>query len=175
MKKLVMLLVGALVAVLGALPAAANGNGAQTFTTHIKNEPFTETDVVPCIEPELPAAIAGTIKSGVFHFTLEPGAEILGVDEEGFPIVEGEFHVTFTQTGTFTAVTTAGTFAGRFTFWGGFNSNGQNHVGTFTSALEGTTPTGKRFGASSVEHFNLSANQLPRVNEFLKLVCHGSG
>jgi hypothetical protein len=174
MKKLAIVLVGALVAAVAALPAAANGNGSQTVTSHVKNEPFTETDIVPCVEPELPAAITGTIKSGVFHLTLEPGAEIVGVDEEGFPIVEGQFHVTFTQTGTFTAVTALGTFQGHFTFWGGFNSNGQNHVGTFTSAIQGTTPTGERFGASSVEHFNVSANEPPRVNEFFKLVCHGS-
>ena len=96
------------------------------------------------------------------------------MDEEGFPIVEGQFHVTFTQTGTFTAVTALGTFQGHFTFWGGFNSNGQSHVGTFTFTLQGTTPTGERFGASSVEHFNVSANEPPRVNEFFKLVCHGS-
>jgi hypothetical protein len=78
----------------------------------------------------------------------------VGVDEEGFPIVEGQFHVTFTQTGTFTAVTALGTFQG--------------------TSRSGTTPTGERFGASSVEHFNVSANELPRVNEFFKLVCHGS-
>ena len=174
MSKLRSVLVALVVAAAAAAPAAANGNGAQTFTTHTKNEPFTETDVVPCVEPELPAAITGLITSGVFHFTLEPGAEIVGVDPDGFPIVEGEFHVTFTQTGRFTAVTAAGTFAGRFTFWGGFNSNGQSHAGTFTSSIQGTTPTGERFGASSVEHFNMSANQLPRVNEFIKLVCRGA-
>lgn len=174
MNKLASLLVGALVAAVAALPTAANGNGSQTVTSRVKNEPFAEIDIVPCLEPELPAAITGTIKSGVFHLTLEPGAEIVGVDEEGFPIVAGQFHVTFTQTGTFTAVTALGTFQGQFTFWGGFNGNGQNHVGTFASALQGTTPSGERFGASSVEHFNVSADELPRVNEFFKLVCHGS-
>lgn len=174
MEKLASVLVGALVAAVVALPAAANANGAQTFTFHVKNESFTETDVAPCVESEVPAAITGTVKSGVFHLTLEPGAEIVGVDEEGFPIVEGQFHVTFTQTGTFTAVTALGTFQGHFTVRGGFNSNGQSHVGTFTSAIQGTTPTGERFGASSVEHFNVSANELPGVNEFFKLVCHRS-
>lgn len=71
-------------------------------------------------------------------------------------------------------MTELGTFQGRFTFWGGFNSNGRNHVGTLTSAIQGTTPTGERFGASSAEHFNVSANEPPRANEFFKLVCHGS-
>ncbi len=174
MRKVAIVLLGALVAAVAALPAAANGNGAQTVTSHVTNEPFMETDIVPCSEPELPAAITGMIKSGVFHLTLEPGAEIVGVDQDGFLIVEGQFHVTFTQTGTFTAVTALGTFQGHFTFWGGFNSNGQNHVGTFTSAIHGTTSTGERFGASNVEHFNVSANELPRVNEFFKLVCHAS-
>jgi hypothetical protein len=37
-----------------------------------------------------------------------------------------------------------------------------------------TTPTGERFGVSRVEHFNISANEPPRVNEFFKLVCRGS-
>lgn len=174
MKKLAIVLVGIFVAAVAALPAAANGNGAQTFTSHIKNEPFTESDVVPCVEPELPAVITGTIKSGVEHFTLGPGAEIVGVDPDGVPIVEGSFHVTFTETGTFTAATAIGTFQGHFTFWGGFNSSAQNHIGTFTFAIQGTTPTGERFGASSVEHFNVSANEPPRANEFFKLVCRGS-
>jgi hypothetical protein len=62
MKKLAVVLIAVAVAALAVLPVAANGNGAQTFTTHIKNEPFTEADVVSCVEPELPAAISGTIK-----------------------------------------------------------------------------------------------------------------
>lgn len=152
MKKLAIVFVGALIAAVAALPAAANGNGAQTFTLHLKNESFTESDAVPCIEPELPAAISGTINSGVEHFTLGPGAEIVGEDPDGVPIVEGQFHVTFTQTGTFTAANALGTFQGRFTFWGGFNSNGQNHVGTFTFTIQGTTRrvNGSAQAASSI-------------------------
>jgi hypothetical protein len=75
---------------------------------------------------------------------------------EHFTVNDNGFHSTFTQTGTFAAVLDAGgTSAGRFTIWGGFNtdSTGQNANGTFT--FSGTVKSGVGAGTkwNSVSHF----------------------
>lgn len=176
-RRFLLALAVALVTGIVALPALANGNGAQTFTEHETNVTQTFADFVPCADGDIPALITTVTKSRVFHMTLEPGAEIVGTDPvTGEPIIVGEFHVTFTEVGTFEAVAAQGVFEGHFAIWGGFNNNGQNGAGTFTFEIEGFTPTGTQFGAHAVEHFNTSASTPPSTREFFHVACsHGGG
>jgi hypothetical protein len=52
---------------------------------------------------------------------------------------DGRSHETFTQTGTLTAVPldnpTLASYTGKFTIWGGFNTNGSTAEGTFTFSV----------------------------------------
>jgi len=106
----------------------------ETITRHNATETFHD---------ELPCVGSGTITltyNSVEHVTPN----------------DNGFHATFTQTGNFTAVLDAGgTSAGRFTIWGGFNTDntGQNANGTFT--FSGTVKSGVGAGTSwnSVSHF----------------------
>ncbi len=65
------------------------------------------------------------------------------------------FHATFTQTGTFSAVLDqGGTSSGRFTNWGGFNTDttGQQANGTFTFSLT------VKSGVGAGTHYNETAH-----------------
>ena len=84
---------------------------------------------------------------------------------------DGREHDTFTQTGTFEAVSleTGRTATGHFTVWGGFNANGKSVNGTFTFKINGAYDDGQRISVHSVDHF--SAIPTGAVFEWSK--CHG--
>jgi hypothetical protein len=131
------------IAVLAALLAAlvwpagtALADRAQPTTTTEHNATETFHDELPCV--------------GLAEITLTYN-EVEHVTENSTG-----FHFTFTQTGTFSAVLDAGgTSAGRFTIWGGGNSDltGERANGTFT--FSGTVKSGVGAGTSwnSVMHF----------------------
>lgn len=84
---------------------------------------------------------------------------------------DGRIHVTFTLTGTFTAVPLdpAGMEAsGHFTVWGGFNQNKKSANGTFTLNINGAFEDGTRISVHAVDHFNVT----PTGAEFFFSRCH---
>jgi hypothetical protein len=110
-----------------ASPAAARAT-SYTQTVHNVTEvlPPGPQSVIPCTGA--PATITVTY-NGVFHINSLPG---------------GEFWMTFTQTGTFTAVpldSTQPTLTGRFTIWGNFNLNERNQNSTFTFTVRASDGT----------------------------------
>ena len=147
--------VAVLLVLLTASSALAGGNGATSFTEteHGAVEEFV--DVVPCQE-DLGQFNLTLTYNGVFHQTIGPKSA----------------HFTFTQTGTFVAVSTGDgpTFTGHFTIWGGFNENNRNTNGTFTFSLHGTSSDGTKVKFNGVEHFSVSATGV--VNEFVIENCH---
>jgi hypothetical protein len=169
MRRIILLVSGALcVLTLSAVPALANGNGAETFTFHTHKQTFGPfVDVVPCANGDIPASIT-TVENSVIHVTVRPGGSFNPDTFEGT-----DFSVTGTFTGTFRAVTAAGTYAGHFTTWFGGAVNDKNAAFTATFSVHGRTPTGERFGGQFVEHFNSSASIPPHFNEFVKSHCTG--
>jgi hypothetical protein len=85
---------------------------------------------------------------------------------------DGRRHVTFTETGTFSASpkfdANLTDYTGKFTTWGGFNVNGTSAVGTFTFAVNGTGADGSTLSNHSVDHFQ----QLPTGIEREVFQCH---
>lgn len=129
-------LLAALVAALVLPTGAASAGPAQpsTETSHRVTETFH--DEVPCV--------------GVGEITITYNSVV------HFSQNDNGMHFTFTQTGTFSAVLDAGgTSAGRFTIWGGGNSDstGERANGTFT--FSGTVKSGVGAGTkwNSVSHF----------------------
>jgi hypothetical protein len=132
---------GGLVFTAGA--AAADGNGAQTFTQTFKNQTDTFVDFVPC--RDFQATITITY-NGVFHFTANKA---------------GDFWATGTMTGTVTAVpldSSNPSFRGHFTTWFGEADNKQNGVdhSTFTVHLTGSDGSTIRFHDTA--HFSTRAS-----------------
>lgn len=68
----------------------------------------------------------------------------------------GGLHVTFTQSGSFTAVPLDGSQSatGRFAVWGGFNQNASTATGTFTFNIQGKYADGTALSVHAVDHFN---------------------
>lgn len=144
-----------LVLSLSALPALAAGNGAVSITETEHNVTDQFTDVVPCLKDAGLFDITLTY-NGVEHVTIGPNSA----------------HFTFTQTGSFVAVSTTGdpTVTGHVAIWGGFNENSRNASGTFTFNLQGTTDDGTRVTFNGVEHFSVSASGIE--NSFSFENCH---
>lgn len=148
--------VAAILIMLTASTALANGNGAVSFTETEHNAVDQFQDVVPCQE-DLGTFDITITYNAVFHTTIGPKSA----------------HFTFTQTGTFVAVSTdpdGPTFTGHFTMWGGFNENNRNAGGTFTFSLHGTSSDGTTVKFNGVEHFSVSATGV--LNEFIIENCH---
>jgi opacity protein-like surface antigen len=129
-------LLAALVAALVLSAGAASAAPAQPVTTTEHHATEVIHDEVPCV--------------GVGEITLTYN-EVDHANETA-----NGFHFTFTQTGTFSAVLDdGGTSSGRFTIWGGGNSDptGERANGTFT--FSGTVRSGVGAGTSwnSVSHF----------------------
>jgi opacity protein-like surface antigen len=84
---------------------------------------------------------------------------------------DGRIHATFTQSGTFVAVSLEDpslTLTGHLAVWGGFNDNGKAVNGTFTFNINGTGSDGSRFHQNELEHFNTT----PTGMEFFFTRCH---
>ena len=149
----VVLLTGFLVLLAGPAYAAPT----TTTTTTTKGVVETFVDVVPTCEGGGPLYTITTTSNAIEHETT---------------FDDGRIHVTFTQTGTFTAVPledpSLPSYTGKFTTWGGFNANGSTMNGTFTFNVRGTGSDGSTFSNHNVEH----SNQRPdgTVHEFFR--CH---
>ncbi len=159
MKRIVLMVTVALVAAAimasSALPAFAEGKGAQTETLTLKNAKETFVDVVPCTNEE---AVISVIQNGVVHTTA---------------LANGTFHFTGTFTGTFTAETADKTYTGHFTVWFGHNQNKQNEAGTVTFNARGTAEDGTTFNAHHLFHINSSSSEPPALNLFFQENCGG--
>ena len=84
---------------------------------------------------------------------------------------DGRIHATFTQSGTFVAVSLEDpsvTLTGHLAVWGGFNDSGKEVNGTFTFNISGTGSDGSRFHQNELEHFNTT----PTGMEFFFTRCH---
>ena len=129
-------LLAALVAALVWPAGSALADPAQPTTTTVHNVTETFHDEVPCV--------------GFGDITLTYNlVEHVTANDSGF-------HFTFTQTGTFSAVLDAGgTSAGRFTVWGGGNSDLTGEKTNMTFTFSGTIRSGVGAGTSwnSVDHF----------------------
>jgi len=148
-KRFIVVLTGLLLTLALASPAAAQ---ATSITQTVHDVTVTLVDVIPCTGA--PATITLTY-NGVFHITTLPG---------------GELWVTFTQTGTVTAVPvdpTQPTLTGRFTVWGNQNVNEQNSNMTFTF----TTRLSDGSVFHDTAHYTMNANgEITTV--FDKPSCH---
>jgi hypothetical protein len=145
--------VAAVLLLLTASSALADGNGAQTFTEHFTGTE-TSADVNPCTGE--PGTVTTTF-SGVAHSTL---------------LANGTYHGTFTATGTFVFDTTDPAlpdYTGRITVWGGENSNNQNFAGSFTQTIHGVGTDGSRVKFHQTAHFSVSASGV--LVTFDKLHC----
>ena len=153
MRKALVLGAAVLAFVVLALPAYADGRGAQTetFRSHKATETFR--DFVPCTGER---ATITTVSNSVFHIT---------------ELRNGTYHITGTQTGTFTAVTPTTTYTGHFTIWFGENQNRKNTANTFTFNLRGTAEDGTTIKAHLVAHFSSSASEPPKLNFFFRENC----
>ncbi len=153
----------AIVAAIGAglvlaLPAAANGAGAVSFTQTFHNATDSFPSPNPC------TGVSGTVTviyNGVFHVTMLTSG-----------IGAGTFWATGTQTGTFTFAPddpAQPTFAGRFTAWFGDNNNLRNGSETSTFSIRGTGSDGSTLNFHEVMHASVSASGA--VNTFDKPTC----
>jgi hypothetical protein len=129
--------------------AAAYASGPTTTVTHEHGitETFVET--------------GATCSNDLYMITVTYN----GVSKESL-FDDGRSHVTFTQTGTFTATPIAAGQAGsgHFTIWGGFNDNGKTATGTFTFNATGTNADGTAISTHGLEHFNVRPDGV--ANEF---------
>ncbi len=154
MRKALVLLAAVLALVVLALPAYADGKGAQTETTRFHKQTDTFKDVLPCTGE---AATITVVQNGVIHTTA---------------LANGTFHITGTMTGRLTALTEDGTtYTGRFTIWFGGNTNRHNEANTFTFNLRATSEDGTLLKAHQVGHFSSSASEPPKITEFFKENC----
>ena len=132
--------------------ALAAGAGAVSTTEITKNGTQSFPSPNPC------TGVPGTVTitfNGVFHITTLPG---------------GELWLTFTQTGTVTAVPldpTQPTLTGRFTVWGNQNVNEQNSNMTFTF----TTRLSDGSVFHDTTHYTMNANG-EITTAFDKPSCH---
>ncbi len=150
MKRLLLPLIALLACVAVAGPVVA---ATQTETVHQHQETESFTDTICAGGPLYDIT---TTYNGVFHTT----------------VTDSGFHVTFTQTGKFTAVdpVTDEVIQGHFTIWGGFNENPGGAVnGTFTFNAHGRGDMGTRVNAHVVEHINATPDGT--VNEFFRAHC----
>jgi hypothetical protein len=122
---------------LWALQPAAVAAAPTTETIHYEEQRI-EMDVV-CSGAVVPIQIDA---KGVVHVT---------------DFGDGRYHFTFTEVGTFLAVDAGVTYTGRFTVWGGENSNSKNFNGTFTFSARGKGSDGSRLLLQGVAHFTVSA------------------
>jgi len=169
MKKLSVAIGLTLVAFLTAI-ASVHADPAFTETTTVKGVTENFTDVI-CEDGKL-YDITVTY-NGIEHITVKGNT----------------VHVTFTQTGKFTAVDpdTGEVITGSFTVWGGFNATlqdiedpasdivpGTPAQGTFTFSARGMGDMGTRIQTSNVEHFNVTPNFEPGDdhNEFFHGHCN---
>ena len=132
------------VAMIGFIVVSASGVANAAPPQHEKNieknTTETFTDVVPC-HPELGDYEITTTYNGQEHSTF--------TDSSG--------HFTFTETGTFSALPSAGnpnteTFTGKFTVWGGGTFNTRQSEESFTFNVQGTGSQGTTFGAHDNAH-----------------------
>ncbi len=146
-----------LTALLVALVGPAYAGPPTTTTKHEKGVVETFVDVVPTCEGGGPSYTITTTSNSVEHETL---------------FDDGRLHVTFTSTGTFSAVPlddpALPSYTGKFTTWGGFNANGKSGSGTFTFNVSGIGSDGSTFSTHNVDHFNQRPDGT--VNEFFH--CH---
>ncbi len=149
----VLLLTGFLVLLAG--PAIAAPPTTTTTTTQGVVETFV--DLVPSCEGGGPLYTITTTTNRIEH-------------ETAFD--DGRLHVTFTDTGTFTAVPLSDpslpSYTGKVTIWGGFNQSKANVNGTFTFNVRGTGSDGSTFANHTVDHFNVLPDGT--TQEFFK--CH---
>lgn len=128
-----------------------------TETHHAKGLVETFVDVVPSCEEGGALFTITTTANAVEHVT---------------EFNDGRIHVTFTETGRFSAVPledpSLPSYTGKFTIWGGFNQNGRTAGGTFTFNIRGTGSDGSTFKNHIVDHFNQRPDG--SVNEFFH--CH---
>ena len=152
-KLTVVLLTALLVALVG--PAYA-GTPPTTTTQHQNGLVETFVDTIPNCDFSGASYTITTTSNSVEHETL---------------FNDGRLHVTFTSTGTFTAVPldpALPSYTGKFTIWGGFNDNGNAGSGTFTFNVRGTGSDGSTFSTHFVDHFNQRPDGT--VNQFFH--CH---
>ncbi len=145
-----------LTTILVALAGPAYAGSPTTTTQHQKGLVETFVDVIPNCEGGGTEYTITTTSNSVQHETL---------------FNDGRVHVTFTSTGTFSAVpldTGLPSYTGKFTIWGGFNANGETANGTFTFNVRGTGSDGSTFSTHLVEHFNQRPDGT--VNDFFH--CH---
>jgi hypothetical protein len=125
-----------------ALPAQANGAGAQTFTQTFHNATQTMDIVNPC------TGVAGTVSityNGVAHVTLLTSG-----------VGAGTGWATFTATGDFTLVQVDGvTFTGHFTAWDGQSFNLKNFAATAILVIHGTGSDGSSLRFHDVMHITV--------------------
>lgn len=135
---------------LGALPALADGNGAQTTTATFKNAyvPLGPT-VNPCSGAT--GTFAGTSVNGVLHETINKAGDVWD---------------TGTLTGTFQFVPddpTQPTYTGHGETWFGDSFNNQNQVNHFTLHFQGTGTDGSTVDIQETGHISTNANGVPVV------------
>lgn len=144
----------------GSTSAWAAGATTETQTEHNVTDTFT--DIVPCTGV---SAVITTTGNEIMHYTIRPGGSLqLGADGEPTPDSYG-FALTYTETGTFTAVGANGvTYSGHFTAWDGGSVNMSGvavFTGTFT--VVGTGSDGSRISSHMVWHFNYVPGHEPNV------------
>ena len=145
---LLALLTGSLVAV--AAPSATAQ--ATSFTETVQGVTETFPEINPC------SGATGTVTvtyNGIFHVTEDP---------------QGGFHITGTQTGTFTFVpddASEPSFTGRFTTWFGGNVSTNTDGFWTTFRVRGTGSDGSTLLFNAVEQIHVSNGEV-RVEFFLE-------
>lgn len=143
MRRVMLVSLVGLVALLGAMVMTPAAWAAKTVTFHIHNGVSTQPSRNPC------TGVHGTVTLGfnaVFHKT---------------KIGPGLVHVTSTTTGTFQftpKISKFPSYSGHFTQWDGFNENARNVAGTFTFIVNGIGSDGSHLAFHDVAHFSLSAS-----------------
>lgn len=142
----------------GALPALADGNGAQTNTITIKNGyiPFGPGPN-PCTG--VSGTLAATSVNGVLHETINKAGDIWD---------------TGTLTGTFQFVpddSSLPTYTGHGTAWFGDSLNNLNSVNHFTMNLNLTGTDGSTITYHEVGHFSVSASGIPNDFDNVSVTC----
>jgi hypothetical protein len=161
MRKLLTGLAVATMFTLLALPVAAQeegppcdptsrGNGpASGCTVNMHNLSESFTDVVPCTDPPVPAVITLNKGNLVFHIT---------------QLANGTYWATFTEEGTFSAVSAAGvTYTGHFAVWDGEAWNLRNATFTATFNTTASASDGSRLSAHGLMHLNFDATGMPHL------------
>ncbi|HEX8982788.1 MAG TPA: hypothetical protein VF792_08470 [Ktedonobacterales bacterium] len=142
----------------GAMPALADGSGAQTNTITMKNAyiPFGP-GANPCTGAS--GTLAATSVNGVLHETINKAGDIWD---------------TGTLTGTFQFVpddSTQPTYTGHGTTWFGDSFNNQNTVNHFTMNLNLTGTDGSSVTMHENGHFGVSASGIPNEFDHVTVTC----